>query len=334
MIRTTGFSVLLAIALLPCSASAQEWARKMFQVTDHDFGSVARDAKAEFAFEFQNVYMEDVRITHVHSTCGCTTPLFEPKVLKTYETGTIVAHINTDRFLGRKGATLIVTFDQPFRAQVQLRVSVFICNDVVFEPGSVQFGSVDHGSPAEARVRVRYTGRSDWAIVDVKNANPHLAVHVEEASRQGGRVEYDLRVAMDGEVAPGYIRDHLLLMTNDRSRAEVPLLVEGRVTAGIVVSPASLFMGTLEPGQEVTKQLVVRGKQPFRILEIDCDAPGFRFDTSGAETPKAVHLVPVTFTAGDAQGKITRTIRIRTDLGSVAAGQLPAYAVVAPRTAP
>lgn len=328
MTNTTSYRVLLAIVLIPTSAAAQEWAQKMFQVTQHDFGNVARDAKAEFVFEFQNLYMEDVRIAHVHSTCGCTTPLFETKPLKTYETGKIVAHINTDRFLGRKGATLIVTFDKPFRAQVQLRVSTFICNDVVFDPGSVQFGEVEQGAPAEARVRVRYTGRSDWRIVDVKNANPHLVVHLKEASRGGGRVEYELVAAMDNQASPGYIRDHLLLTTNDRSRPQVPLLVEGCVVSGIVVSPASLFMGTVEPGREVTKQLVVRAKQPFRILAIDCEDPSFRFDTSSAQTPKPVHLVPVTFTAGDSRGKISRTIRIQTDLGTVAAPPLPAYAVV------
>jgi hypothetical protein len=333
MIRTACTAVLFSLALLPSSASAQEWARKMFKTTEHDFGNVARDATVEFAFELENLYLEDVHIAQVHSTCGCTTPRIEKELLKTYETGAIIAHVNTDRFLGRKGATLIVTFDKPYYAQVQLRVSAFICNDVVFDPGSVQFGTVEQGAPAEARVRVRYTGRSDWKILDVKHSNPHLSVQSVEAERQGGRVAYDLVVSMDGNVPPGYIRDHLLLATNDRARPQVPLLVEGSVVSGVVVSPASLFMGVVEPGQEVTKQLVVRGKQPFRIVSIDCEDPNFRFDTSGADTPKPVHLVPVTFLAGSAGGKISRTIRIQTDSGTITVPELPAYAVVTQSTA-
>ena len=35
---------------------------------------------------------------------------------------------------------------------------------------------------------------------------------------------------------------------------------------GITVSPTALFMGVVQPGQKVTKQLVVKGKKPFRIL--------------------------------------------------------------------
>ncbi|MDZ7619500.1 MAG: DUF1573 domain-containing protein [Patescibacteria group bacterium] len=304
----------------------------MFKVTEHDFGNVARDAKAEFAFELENLYLEDVHIAHVSSTCGCTTPRIEKDLLKTYEKGAIIAHINTDRFLGRKGATLTVTFDKPFYAQVQLRVSTYIRNDVVFEPGSVQFGSIDQGKPAEARVRVQYIGHSNWKIVDVKNANPHLAVKVLEGGRQGGRVWYDLAVEMNPNSPPGYIHDHLLLKTNDPNRGEVPLLVEGCVVSGVVVSPASLFMGVVEPGQEVTKQLVVRGQQPFRILSIQCGDESFRFDTSGTDAPKSLHLVPVTFTAGGERGKISRTIRIVTDQGTMTMPQLPAYAVVSQET--
>ena len=74
------------------------------------------------------------------------------------------------------------------------------------------------------------------------------------------------------------------------------MLVEGRVLAGITVSPAALFMGVVQPGQKVTKQLVVKGKRPFRVLSISCDDKSFVFDISADKTAKPVHLIPVTFT--------------------------------------
>ncbi len=328
MIRTTSHALLFLLALSHSSVGAENWAQKMFKVTEHDFGNVARASKAEFTFELENLYTEDVHIANVSSTCGCTTSRIEKDLLKTYEKGAIVAHINTDRFLGRKGATLTVTFDKPFYAQVQVRVGVFIRDDIIFDPGSVQFGSVDQGTPKETHVRVQHTGHGNWKIVGVKNANPHLSVRVLDTKRQGGHTWYDLAVAMDATAPPGYVRDHLLLTTNDPNHSQVPLLVEGCVVSGVVVSPASLFMGVVEPGQEVTKQLVVRGKQPFRILSIQCGDESFQFDTSDAATPKPIHLIPVTFTPRDARGKISRTIRIETDLGAMTMPQLPAYAVV------
>ena len=128
-------------------------------------------------------------------------------------------------------------------------------------------------------------------------------------------------------VPAGYLNDHLVLVTNDVQGEQFPVLVEGRVLAGITVSPASLFMGVLQPGQKVTKQLVIKGKGPFRILSISCDNKSFAFDTSADKTAKTVHLIPVTFLAGTDAGKVVKTIKIKTDQGEMSP-ELAAYAVV------
>ena len=45
-----------------------------------------------------------------------------------------------------------------------------------------------------------------------------------------------------------------------------------------------------------------------------------------------MHLIPVTFTAGTDAGKVVKSIKIKTDLGTTTP-ELPAYAVVAAATA-
>ena len=57
-----------ALALLfALPAGAQEWADKMFTLRVHDFGNVARGAKATFRFDFKNIYEEDLQIDSVTS---------------------------------------------------------------------------------------------------------------------------------------------------------------------------------------------------------------------------------------------------------------------------
>jgi len=306
----------------------QEWARKMFETTSHDFGTVARGAKAEFRFVLSNIYVEDVHISGVRSSCGCTNVTVEKPLLKTYETGAVVASLNTQAFKGSKGATITVTFDRPFPAEVQLHTHGYIRSDVVVHPGSIQLGSVDQGTSGETTVSVTYAGRSDWRIIDVRSVNPHLTAELQETRRDAGQVAYDLTVRLAADAPMGYLRDHLMLVTNDYQQGQVPVLVEGVVQSGIVVSPASLFMGVIEPGQRVTKQLVVRGKKPFRILSVTCGDSCFEFDTSGETEAKPVHVIPVTFVATDHPGKVLQTIRIETDLGD-SVPELSAYAVVA-----
>lgn len=309
-----------------CSASAQEWAEKMFEATSHDFGSVAAGSKTEYEFVLKNIYIEDVHVASVRASCGCTTPSIKNPTLKTYQKGAIVATYNTSSFQGAKGATVTVTFDKPFYAEVQLQVRGYIRRDVVVNPGSVQFGSIDAGTSAERTVSVNYAGRSDWEILEVKCPNPHLSAKAVPVSRNGGQISYNVVVRVDGKAPAGYVRDHLILVTNDRNMKDVPVAVEGVVRAGIV-APSTLFLGMVQPGQKVTMPLVVKGKKPFSIVSITSDGEGLAFDRSKDEGAKLVHVIPVTFVAGNESGKVTRTIRIETDQAD-SAPVLSAYAVV------
>src|SRR4030042_3125075 len=135
--------VLLLVFLAQSPAVGQPWAKKMFEETEHDFGTVARSAKAEYEFRLSNLYLEDVHIASVRSSCGCTSPRIKTPLLKTYEKGAIVATLNTRSFYGKKGATITVTLDKPFYAEVQLHVRSYIRSDGVFHPACVQLGSVD-----------------------------------------------------------------------------------------------------------------------------------------------------------------------------------------------
>jgi hypothetical protein len=326
MIRKLSLALVIAL-LVGMPSFGQEWAKKMFKTTEHDFGTVARGAKTEFDFVLSNIYLEDVHVVSAHSSCGCTSVKVVNPDLKTYQEGAIRATFNTGAFQGQRGATLTVVLDRPFPAEIQLHVKGYIRTDVIFDPGSVQLGEVDQGTERDQKVTVYYAGRSDWKITDVKSSNPYLAAGFTETARQGGQVWYQLSVRLTSKAPAGYLSDRLTLVTNDYQPTRIPILVEARVTPAITVSPASLFMGVVPTGQEVTKTLVIKGKKPFRILSITCDDKSFTFRQQSDSSPKALHLVPVTFTAGSDAGKITKSIRIETDLGDDVP-ELSAYAVV------
>jgi hypothetical protein len=332
MLRRSILTLIITIlACTPCLG--QEWAEKMFKVRSHDFGSVARGAKVEYRFVFENLYMEDVHISHAYSSCGCTSLRVENPTVKTYEKGAIVAIFNTNSFYGQRGATLTVVIDQPFYAEVQLQDRGFIRTDVDFRPGSVQFGPIDQGIGYRQIVDVNYNGgREDWKVLNIKSANPHITAKAIETSRNYGQTTYRLEVHVDNKMPAGYMNDHLMLVTNDGASQQIPVLVEGRVTPSISVSPAALFMGVVKPGDKVTKKLVLTSKKPFRILAITCDdKKSFQFDISKEDKATKLHQIPVTFVAGADVGKIVKTIKIKTDQGEMTP-ELAAYAVVAAAT--
>jgi len=331
-------AVLLGLFVVLASAGlsqAQDWARKMFDVTSHDFGNVARGAKTEYLFKIHNPFKEEIHISDVRSSCGCTTPRALKDTLATYEESAIVAAFNTKTHLGQRHATLTVVIDKPYHAEVQLQVAGYIRRDIVIHPGEVNLGSIDRGTPAEKHISISYAGRADWRVLDVKSPSSYIETQLIEGPRQNGTVSYDLIVRLKGDAPAGALNEQVVLLTNDERSPEVPLDVEGQVVADLTVSPASLMMGILQPGQKATKQVVIKAKQPFKILGIECDDPAFQAKIPTDARP--MHMLPITFTASDSVGKVDQRIRVITDMGDAVIAEFSAYAKVvapAPSTTP
>ncbi len=308
-------NALMAVLILLCWASAapaQEWARKMFTDFNHDFGSVARAGKAQYRFKFKNIYEEPLHVAGVRSSCGCTTAEASKTDLKTWESGEIIATFNTNSFLGNHSATITVTFDKPYPAEVQLQVYGNIRSDVVLQPGSVQLGSVDAGQAVEKKISVTHTGRPDWSVTDIRSANTNFEVEVSDPKRTAGSVTYDLTVRLKPTSPVGYINDQLFLVTNDPEATQLPVDVEGQVVADVDVTPKALQFGTLMPGSEQQKNILIRSKRPFKVLEIvgdDC----FTYKLPDAARDR--QIIPITFKAPAQPGKVVKKIKIKTDLG-------------------
>ncbi len=321
-------ALVASLVVLPGAASAQEWAQKMFTVTSHNFGTVAKGSKAEYRFTFRNMYKEDVHVSGIRTSCGCTTPTVSKHLLKTHETSEVLAHFNTDRFLGQKGATLTVTFDKPFFAEVQLRVAGNIRGDMTFEPSFVDFGNVDLGSGVERTIRVTRSGNPQWEIKDVRSANPNFEVQLSEPTRSGSQTRYDLVAKLKPGTPAGYVNGQLILVTNDSVATQIPMDVEGRVVAAVTVSPQLLALGVVQPGASVTKNVVVRANRPFSVTGVVCPDGCLSCEPKGKAA--TVHILPVTFQAGDASGKVERQLKITTDLGENAVPPVTVQVIVEP----
>jgi len=315
--------------------AAQEWAEKMFSTLDHDFQTVARGADTVYKFEIKNIYKQDMHITGVRSSCGCTSPTVEHGDIKTHEKGYIVARFNTRTHVGQRGATLTVTFGAPYAAEVQLHVKGNIRGDIVFNPGAIEFGDVAETQQKVQEVAVEYAGRDDWKITDITNDNDNFEVELKETQRAAGRVSYKLFVRLKPGLPVGYVKDQLTVVTNDTrpGNQRIPLIVNGRVRPEFSVTPERLVLGELEAGKQLTKKIVVRGVEPFKIVDVTCgeqDCFDFKTDTES----RTVHFVEVTFRAGEAPGKLQTPIRILTDRGENRGATCIASATVIPAKAP
>lgn len=316
----------ILILLSGSIAPAEDWGEEMFDHFSHDFGVVARGQEVEYRFPLENIYVEDVQIGTITSSCTCTTPKASKQRLKMYDEGAIVATVDTRNFLGRKQATLtvkmkVMTEPEPCEDKVQLHCYVHIRTDVVLEPGTVRLGSAPYGTGIDPKeISITYAGRENWKITGVECDNPHLDVKLKETGRQidpvsqVAQVSYSLSVGLKAGSPVGYIRDHIMLITNDANpdASKVAVAVEGNVASSVSVKPSPLLLGLLKPGEKKSKHLVVKGETPFRVLGVS--GPGNHFQFTPTESVKPLHVIPLIYTAPDSPGKISGAITIKTDV--------------------
>lgn len=319
--------ILAFVSLLPASlAEAQEWAEKMFANRNHNFGTVVRGADVEYAFRFKNLYKEDVHVSSVSSSCGCTVPSHKDGLIKTFEEGEISAEFNTRSFVGQRSATITVTFDKPFYAQVQLHIAGNIRSDIALNPGAVRFGSVEQGTEAARKISIDYVGRNNWKLTGIRNPHEYLDASLAESSRGSGRVSYDLIVKLKPNAPAGFLKQQISVLSDSRVVPTVPITVEGKINPAVAVTPDSLYLGKLQPGQKVSKRLVVSGKKPFHITEVVCDDS--RIELELPEEAKTRHLIPLTFTADEKLGEVSFVVELATDLGDTYVGKFACLAQI------
>jgi hypothetical protein len=295
----------------PVAKPRYPWADKMFSALEHDFGVVARGADTKHRIEITNLYQEDVHIQQITTTCGCTAVRPSKETLASREKAEIEITMDTRKFTNLKTSSVVVVFDKPLFAEVRIPIQAYIRTDVVLSPGGVDFQGVPRGAGASRKVAIAYAGREDWKIREVINKSPHLDVSLKETARANNRVNYELEVNLKADAPLGVLREQLTLLTDDAANPQIPVLVDARVESDFTVSPAVVDFGTLAPGAQGSKNVVIRGKRPFTVSGVSSANLGERITAKLPAEAKPIQIVSLSLTTPTAEGLVDETVQIQ-----------------------
>ena len=142
--------VILAGLCLTGPASAGSWADSLFEELGKDFGSVPRGPVLTHPFHLTNTTKNVVTIGNVRVSCGCTTVVALKSRLNPGESTTVVAHMDSGRFVGSRTVTIFVRFDEPQFEEVRLWVRAYSRDDLFVSPDTLAFGKIKQGSSPTA----------------------------------------------------------------------------------------------------------------------------------------------------------------------------------------
>jgi hypothetical protein len=296
------------------AAPAQGWAEKLFihegvPQTTHDFGTVPRGALVSHRFVLKNIYAVPLQVS-TRTSCGCVSATASPPTLQPRETGTIDVVMDARRFTGSKTVSVYVTVGPQFTSTATLTVMANSRADVVFNPGQVTFGVVPLGQSPTQTIDVEYAGVLDWKIESVQTGDAPLEVKVQQLYRKQGGAGYRLSVTLKDAPA-GANKWEFHLQTNDPASPSVPVLAEATVQAPLAAVPSVVALGGVKIGEVVTRRVVLRGNQPFRVMRVDGEGAGVTVEVPQAANP--VQIVTIKFAPTKA-GDVRRQLVFQTDL--------------------
>jgi hypothetical protein len=284
----------------------------MFTELSKDFGSVPRGPTLVHHFSLTNHTGSPVHISGVRVSCGCVSASTLASYLAPGQSTAIQAYMDTSRFFGTKMVTIYVSFDRPHWEEVRLWVQANSRDDLLVNPEAFALGQAKRGSVPSASVTVTFTGNSQWQITGMDRDSNYIQTALQELRRDNAVVSYQLTASVRGDAPVGKWYTDVWLKTNNPAipRVRVPLTVE--IESSLSVSPAAVNLGQLKPGAEEERKVIVRGIQPFRIMNIEGtdDELTVRDSTSAS---KSVHVLTVRLKPTTA-GSLDRKLKVVTDL--------------------
>lgn len=298
------------------SVCAQAWAKKMFKEFSYDFGDVIKGDRPIYKFEIQNVFQENINIAGVYSSCGCTTVSVGKNQLKTWEKTELTCQFNSPAFDGAKTATVTVRFNRPYVGEVQLNIRGRIVNrsGLNITPKSIDFGIVSQSNSPARTVEITSFGNPNFRILDVKSTFPHIKVQLRQKPIQSNRVRYEMTTSLKNSAPAGFAEGQLFVVVQEGNMTrEVPIGFSAKVISSeLRLSPEILTLNGVEPGQEVRKKVILKGADPFRIVDVTCHSKAFRV-RAGKEAKK-VHIVEVIYTGEPKAGQHECELSFFTDV--------------------
>jgi hypothetical protein len=288
------------------------WAAALVSQTEHNWGTVERGAQLSHQFTITNPTGKDVRIKNVSPSCHCVSPMVTDYTIPPGGTSIIDARMNTSGFLGSKTVTITVTFDRPRRGELQLRVSTVSSGGANVASSEVDFGVATLGQKVEKKLILDFTGAVDRKIESVQFNKDKLTADFKELERTGDRVRYELTLVLPETLAPGQLEEKVLIRTNDPKTSETTVIAKARIEGQITMVPDTFKLNQLSPGDKLTRNVIIKGAAPFRIVQVNNTLGMFAVQSGGAD--KTVQMVSVTFTAPADPGAIPDHLEFLTNM--------------------
>jgi hypothetical protein len=280
---------------------------------EHDFGTVPTGTLCSHTFTFTNIYNVPMQIVDIRTECGCLKAYPPNKVLEPYEEAEFTVTMNAAAFKGAVTKKLFVTVGPNFFSTAELQFKAVSREDVMLQPGQIDFGTVAQGDKSTKATTLRYSGRQkDWKITEAPVvSSKHLDVEVKEAARGFVSTDYSINVTLKDTADAKAMAETITLKTNDPATPTITVAVSALVQPPVTIHPAVVEFANVKPGEVALAKVMVRAKAECLISSGTEGDNGLSIETFDAK--HQLHVVTVRYEPTKAE-QLKKEFKLRANL--------------------
>lgn len=249
------------------------------------------DVDAEVTATVTNLGGGELIIDKVIPTCNCAKIRFPKEALRSGENGELSVTLRLGRDAGEHSARLAVFSSDPQLPTRGLPIKWTMTHAVRFSPANLDFGAFETEQKREASITAVVEAKICAKGIRIKGVAASDGLACELIARPPDSLDsaapgtYWLRVELWPKLSleEQYGAIHVLL--SDAALPALVLPVKWWCRPPIVAIPTSFFLGSLQPGERVSRKAILRAasNHPIALKDVRCSHKAINVTASSAK---------------------------------------------------
>ncbi len=302
LLSTLLFSVLMAAALQAGTGAAMK-----FKSLEYNFGEVEKGKSVHYEFEFTNDGDEELVITEVKPSCGCTTAEMTKKNFAPKEAGKIPITFDSTRFAGNIEKTISVVSNDATNPRVQLKLKGKIIQEVSMSPTYLTLVNIKRNETVERTIEVNTEKLPKLEVTELSSDISFLKLKAVRKDDKNITIQVSFNgkdIPADKPTSTGFIS----FKHNGKTEPDVKINVYIKVASPVQTTPRAIYMFASPKGKERDQVVSLKSDVPYKITEISSDLDYVQVSKTGDDSLKVV------LTTKAPEGKFSGTITVKTNL--------------------
>ncbi len=323
-------------------------AQLALETTEFDMGLISNSKTTTKDLMVYNKGKRDLKISTIKTTCGCTVGTFNPKaprpgynedvVIRPGEKLPMKVMLDPFRVAGfYSHKTLTIYSTDMTNPTQEVEVYSHIEPEYTLEPESLDFGTIEMGTPATQKIRIRQASATPVKIKDVeitarrKRTEPR-DVHREALENQDpftlelkdvpasewkapDRPEWDVTVSLASSLPLGTFQSQFYILSDVKRVPKFGYTLKADVRTFFRVEPPIIRVrDKATPGQEKVATATILSEQPFTLEGLSITGKDLSVSTRPGDQPNTM-FVDVNVLATAEPSLKTETISMKVKSG-------------------